>query len=405
MYIPRHIESVVTQASETFSVVMVTGARQVGKTTMLQKLAGEERRYVTLDSPLDRALAIEEPELFLQRHTPPVLIDEFQYAPELLTFIKMYVDRQGKAGDFWLTGSQSFHTMKGISESLSGRVAVIPMSSLSNREITGAAAKVFTGDQDDYVDRLADVQQQGVREVFEFIFKGSMPRLYQNVEVDHSLFYSSYVETYLQRDIRGLAQVADELSFLRFMTSCAVRTSQIVSYSELANDAGISQPTAKRWLSILVSSGIVQLVEPYFNNRLKRMVKAPRLYFMDTGLAAYLARWTSSETLEVSAVSGAFFETYVVSEIIKSYMNAGRRAPVFYYRDTDQKEIDLILDMNDVLLPYEIKKSAAPDRAAIRHFSVLAKTGKSIGPGGVICMCHTVSPIDECHSYIPVWVI
>ncbi len=404
MYIKRHLETVVARASDQFPVVMVTGPRQVGKTTMLEKLAGPDRAYVSLDSPINRDLARNEPELFLQRYPPPVLIDEFQYARELLPFIKIHVDRHKKNGAFWLTGSQMFHMMKQVSESLAGRVAIIPMQGLSGSEIAGLPGTAFTGNPDDWMNRLKTHPVMDLMSVYERIFKGSMPRTYSE-ETDLELFYSSYIDTYLQRDIRDLTQVGDESAFLRFMTACAARTGQQTTYAELARDAGISAPTAKQWLSILVTSGIVILLEPYFNNALKRIVKSPKMYFMDTGLCAYLTRWSSAKTLEASMMSGAVFETYAVSEIVKSYYNAGKRPPIFYYRDTDQQEIDLILEANDTLYPFEMKKSAAPGRNASRHFRLLAKTKKEIGAGGVICMTDSLYPIDENNYYIPIWLI
>jgi predicted AAA+ superfamily ATPase len=231
-----------------------------------------------------------------------------------------------------------------------------------------------------------------------------MPALYEN-EQDTEMFYSSYVSTYLQRDVRDLTQVGDELAFMRFMTSCAARTSQMVNYADMAKDIGISPPTAKQWLSILITSGIVAFVEPYSSNTLTRIIKSPNLYFLDTGLCAYLTRWSNAETLEVSSMSGAFFETYVVSEIIKSYYNAGKRAPICYYRDTDKREIDLILEKDDMLFPIEIKKSGNPKRDAIRHFPLLTQTGKQIGPGNVICLCNDIIPIDRNNHFVPVWLI
>ena len=404
MYIQRHLETVVRRASETFPVVMVTGPRQVGKTTMLENLAEADRTYVSLDSPINREMARTEPELFLQRYQPPVIIDEFQYAKDLLPFIKMYVDKHKNNGDFWLTGSQMFHTMKQVSESLAGRVAVIPMQGLSNSEIAGLPGAVFACDPEDWMARLKTRPFMDLMSVYERIYKGSMPRTY-SVDVDREMFYSSYVDTYLQRDIRDLTQVADESAFLRFMTACAARTGQLVTYTELARDAGVSSPTARQWLSVLITSGIVILLEPYFNNALKRIVKSPKMYFMDTGLCAYLTRWDSAKTLEASMMSGAIFETYAVSEIVKSYYNAGRRPPVFYYRDTDQQEIDLIIEANDTLYPFEMKKSAAPGKDSVRHFRVLEKTKKEIGAGGVVCMADSFYPIDGKNYYIPAWLI
>jgi hypothetical protein len=254
------------------------------------------------------------------------------------------------------------------------------------------------------INRLNIASRMNLNEIYNLIYKGSMPAIHI---AEHSVerFYASYVDTYVHRDIRDLKQVADEMQFQRFLTACASRTSQMVNYSELAKDVGISSPTAKSWLSLLVTSGLVVLVEPYFNNALKRIVKAPNMYFMDTGLCAYLTRWTSSESLEVSAMSGAFFETFVVSEIIKSYLNAGKRPPVFYYRDSDQKEIDLIIENDGKLQPIEIKKSANPKKNAGRHFSTLEKVGKEMTEGSIICMSEDLSPISKEIWAVPVWLI
>ena len=317
-YINRHLEEVVLRASGMFPVVMVTGPRQVGKTTMLEKLAESGRNYVSLDSRMNREMAIDEPELFLQRYPPPVLIDEFQYAKELLPHIKMYVDKHKRDGDYWLTGSQMFHMMNQVSESLAGRVAVIPMQGLTSSEIEGVPGGVFSGDPAEWLRRAKERKPQNLKEIYRRIFTGSFPRFYSG-PMDRDLFYSSYVDTYLQRDVRELTKVGDEMAFLRFMTACAARTGGLVNYAELAKEVGISAPTAKQWLSILLTSGIIVLLAPYFNNALKRIVKSPKMYFMDTGLCAYLTRWDSPETLEVSAMTGPFFEAFVVSEVIKSY--------------------------------------------------------------------------------------
>ncbi len=404
MYIDRNMESVILDANKAFPVLLITGPRQVGKTTMLKKLAENGRKYVTLDNPMAREIAVKDPELFMQRYEPPIIIDEIQYAPELLPYIKMYVDEHKSKGDFWLTGSQMFHLMKNVSESLAGRVGIINMLGLSTNEIKGNTGAPYKTDFNSLYEKMKITNKQGLVEVYDRIFKGSMPALYET-EQNLELFYSSYVDSYLQRDIKDLTQVGDELAFMRFMVCCAARTSQMVNYADIAKDVGISPPTAKQWLSILVSSGIVVLIEPYFNNALKRIIKAPNMYFLDTGLCAYLTRWTSSETLEVSAMSGAFFETYVVSEIIKSYYNAGKRPPIFYYRDTDNKEIDLIIEQDNILYPIEIKKSGNPKRDATKHFEVLEKTGKEIGTGNVICLCSDILPIDKNNYFVPVWLI
>jgi predicted AAA+ superfamily ATPase len=297
-----------------------------------------------------------------------------------------------------------FHMMKQVSESLAGRVAVLPMQGLSISETLDLPGGVFSGDPLAWLERAKIRKPQNLKEIYQKIFTGSMPRAYSGV-FDRDMFYSSYVDTYLQRDIRDLSQVGDEMAFLRFMTACAARTGTLLNYASLAKDVGISAPTAKHWFSILLTCGIVVLVEPYFNSALKRIVKSPKMYFMDTGLAAYLARWDSANTLEVSAMTGQFFETYVISEVIKSYYNAGKRPSVFYYRDTDQKEIDLVLEANNTLYPFEIKKSASPSRDAVRHFETLKRTNKEIGPGGVICMTDSVYPINKNNYYLPVWLI
>ncbi len=404
MFIKRALELVVKEVSNTYPVLLITGPRQIGKTTLLEHVADGNRKYVSLDDPVARSLALEEPLLFLQRYEPPVIIDEIQYAPELLPYIKIHVDRNKKMGDFWLTGSQMFQMMKGVSESLAGRVGIIPMQGLSLSEINEVPNEPYTTEVNRLLSRLKVAKKMSLKEIYDVIHKGSMPALHAT-EQSIERFYASYVDTYVHRDIRDLTQVADEMQFQRFLTACAARTSQMVNYSELAKDVGISSPTAKSWLSLLVTSGIVVLVEPYFNNALKRVVKAPNMYFMDTGLCAYLTRWTTSESLEISAMSGAFFETFVVSEIIKSYLNEGRRPPVFYYRDSDQKEIDLIIEENGKLQPIEIKKSSNPKKSAGRHFSVLDRTGKESAQGSVICMSDDLIPISEESWAVPVWLI
>ena len=405
MYIRRALEEVIIRGNQSFSALLVTGPRQVGKTTMLRKLADENRNYVSLDDPIARAMAVTDPSLFLARYSPPVIIDEIQYAPQLLPYIKMHIDEHHHMGDFWLTGSQMFHMMKNVSESLAGRIAVIQMFGFSQSEIAGTPSSPFQCDHKMLLEQMKVRQVMGLNDVYERIHGGSMPAAYLP-GFEHDLFYGSYVNTYLQRDIRDLTQIGDELAFLRFMTACAARTSQMVNYADLAKDVGISEPTAKQWLSVLVSSGIVELIQPYFNNALKRAIKTPNMHFTDTGLCAYLTRWDSAKTLEVSAMTGAFFETYAVSEILKSYHNAGKRPPIYYYRDTDGKEIDLIIDENGTLYPIEIKRSMNPGKEAIKHFTVLDKaTEKKHGEGAVICMYKDVFPLDEVNWMVPVWLI
>ncbi len=404
MYINRALEPVIKEVSQSFPVLLVTGPRQVGKTTLLNHIAAQNRQYISLDDPIVRRLAQEDPALFFERYTPPLIIDEIQYAPQLLTYIKQYVDQHKNNGDFWLTGSQMFHTMQGVSESLAGRVGIIPMQGLSCAELNGLPNEPYNTSKKRALNRMKYAKKMTLAKVYSLIFKGFMPALHTQ-EQSIERYYASYVDTYIQRDIRDLTQVADVVQFQRFLTACAARTSQMVNYSELAKDVGISSPTAKKWLSLLVTSGIVVLVEPYYNNALKRIVKAPNMYFMDTGLCAYLTRWTSPEVIEVSAMAGAFFETFVVSEIIKSYLNIGRRPPIYYYRDSNQVEIDLIIEQDGKLQPIEIKKTASPKPSAVRHFSILEKTSKPIETGNVICMANDLLPIDDKNWIVPVWLI
>lgn len=422
-YIKRAAEDAVLQISAMFPVLFVTGSRQVGKTTLLQRLAemqksgGLERKYVTLDDPDARYLAKCDPALFLQRYSPPVLIDEIQYATELLPYIKMSVDRSQIKGDFWITGSQSFRLMKNISESLAGRVGIVNLPGLSDAEIYQEPSEPFVTDAVYLTNRLSVKKRRDLNKIYSRIFRGSMPALYADENIEPEIYYRSYVDTYLQRDIRDLAQVADEMQFFEFMTVVAAHTAKPVVYEELANAAGISAPTAKKWLSILVSSHIIALVQPYHNNILKRIVKMPLLHFLDTGLAAYLLKWGNAEALERGAMSGSFFESYVFSEIYKSYLNAGKEPPIFYYRDKDQKEIDLLLYQNGVLSPIEIKKSASPGRSAVKNFRVLEPVAREkafggldslkveIGTGNVICMANDLLPVDEKNWYVPVWLI
>jgi len=417
MYIKRAIEDSVLRISDTFPVLLVTGPRQVGKTTLLKRLSDESRNYVTLDDPDVRSIARTDPALFMQRYTPPVLIDEIQYAPQILPYIKMSVDNSDKKGDFWLTGSQAFHMMKNVSESLAGRVGIVRLLGLSGSEIDNINSEPFTTTPKRLLSRLKQVQKKGLNEIYETIFRGSFPALYHEHKPDLTDFYRSYINTYLQRDIKELSQVADEAAFLNFMIVVAARTAKPVIYEEFAREVGVSQPTAKKWLSILISSGLIALVQPFHNNVLKRAVKMPLLHFLDTGLCAYLLKWGTPETLERSAMSGTFFESWVFSEIYKSYINAGREAPLYYYRDKEKREIDLIIYENGTLHPIEVKKSASPGKDATKHFKLLNPIAFSdtlnelepfnaeIGNGVVICMANDLLPVDSNNWFVPAWMI
>lgn len=385
---------------------------------MLERLAEPNRKIVTLDDPDIRYLAKSDPALFLQRYTPPVLIDEIQYAAaELFPYIKMAVDKSKRNGDFWITGSQAFVMMQNVSESLAGRVGIINLLGLSTSEINAVSSEIFTTDSERLMKRIEKTKKFDLIGLYSRIFKGSMPKLYADDNVDLEMYYRSYIDSYLKRDIKDLTQVADEMAFYNFMTVVAARTAKPIVYDEIASECGISSPTAKKWLSILMSSHIIALVQPYYNNLLKRVTKTPMLHFLDTGLCAHLLKWGNPEALERGAMSGAFFESYVFSEIYKSYLNAGKEPPIYYYRDKDKKEIDLIIYENGALYPIEIKKSASPGKDAIKHFGVLesvtepekfgelSQTKMKIGNGAVVCMANDLLPIDAKNWYVPVWMI
>jgi len=409
MYITRKLESKINDLSSAFPVVMVTGARQVGKTTMLKHIAGSDRGFVTLDIPENRIMAVKEPTAFLQRYKPPVIIDEFQYAPNLLPYIKAYVDENKNTGSFWLTGSQTFLSMKNVSESLAGRVGIVNLYSLSNNEINGTLYDEFTTSPDDLTARIQSAVPMDKQEVFASILKGGMPRLYENPDISLHDYFGSYFQTYLSRDIRDLAQVADELAFYKFMQVCAGLVTEHLDYTGIANRVGITANKAKEWVSVLISSGIMILIPPYFNDALKRVVKTPKMYFMDTGLLCYLRGIEDAAVLEKVADSGDFFENYVVTEIYKSFSNAGQRPPLYYYRDANnRKEIDLLIDRNNVLYPVEIKESTNPDKNAVRNFDAIkpvAETGMHVGTGSVICNSSDIYPLDDNNRAVPHWLI
>lgn len=411
MYYERILEQAIAKTSRTFPVVLVTGARQVGKTTLLTKMADRNRTIVSLDNPTIRGLAKEDPGLFLQRYKPPVLIDEVQYAPELFVYIKMYVDEHRNNGDFWLTGSQAFHMMENITESLAGRVGIVRMSGLSNAEVQRTFHDEFVVDMERLVRRREESKAMDAVDIFGQIYKGSMPRLYENPEVDLEQYYESYIDTYITRDIKALTKVADEMQFLNFVRAAAARTASNVNFTELADEVEISSATAKQWLSLLVTSGLVLLIQPFSNNAFHRVVKAPRMYFMDTGLCAYLTGWNSPAALERGAMNGAFFETWVVTEIYKSYLNMGKNPPLYFYRDSNNKEIDLLIYQNATLYPIEIKKGTQPKNAT-KNFSVLKKFADAgggqkalAGNGAVVCLAQDVIPIDRQNCYVPAWII
>lgn len=402
-YIKRNIENTVKKTAKMFPAVLITGARQVGKTTLLKHII-TDIPYITLDDPIRLQNAIEEPGSFFKTTPPPVIVDEIQYAPNLFPYIKMLADETGKKGQFYLTGSQQFRMMKNVSESLAGRIGLINLLGLSLREIKGDNFnQSFIPTEEYFEKRKASVKCSDYKEIWKIIHRGSMPAMYAD-DLDWQMFYAAYTKTYIERDVREITQVGNELKFLRFMAVIAGRTSQMLNLSSIANEVGVSVPTADRWLSILISSNIVYLLQPYYNNITKRAIKTPKLYFLDTGLAAYLTKWTNPDVLEAGAMAGAFFETFVVGEILKSYYNAGVLDPaLYYYKDKDQKEVDIIIEQNGILYPVEIKKTANPGKEHIENFSVL-KTIKNVkvGTGGVVCFYDKYIRIDESNVTIPV---
>lgn len=408
MYIQRHLEEQVLDASRHYPVVMVCGQRQVGKSTMLNHLREPERGYVTLDDGNARRLATTDPALFFETYGYPLLIDEFQRAPSILLEMKNIVDKKALNGEdnsgmFWLTGSQKFRMMNDVSESLAGRIAVFDLSSLSAAEIEGRPAAIFRPDLKSLRERLKYSKKKTVREVYEDIFHGGMPKL-RSTELDRDRFYMDYVNTYIERDIRDLAQVGKLSEFYDFLVYMAARTGQELKYTDIAGAIGVSAPTAKSWISILESSGVIFILRPYYSNLTKRLVKTPKVFFMDTGLAAYLCRWPNAATLESGAMDGAFFETYAVSEIVKSYHNAGKPVDLFYYRDIDKKEIDLLIVESDKMYPIEIKKSKQPSKPD-KNFGVLQQFDMEVQPGIVLCMSDELVPYNRESWYCPISVL
>ena len=406
MYIKRHIEQAVLDRAKMKGAVVVTGARQVGKTTLLEKLKPDVPK-ITFDDLSVRRQAIAEPSIFFEFNPPPVFIDEAQYAPEIFHYIKILLDKSRKKGDFFLTGSQSYELMENITESLAGRAGILDLYGLSLREINGEGPSGPFLPKAEYLkERKAYGTAMNAPKIWETMHRGSLPELVANPEFNWRQFYADYVRTYIERDIRRLTQVADEESFYKFMTVCAAMTGQLLNLASIAKDVGISEPTAKRWLSILKTSGIVYLLRPYGNNAIYRAVKTPKLHFMDIGLAAYLTRWLTPETMLSGAMNGHFFESFVVGEIIKSYANAGLEADLYFLRDGRQKEIDVLIFENDTLYPIEIKCSAEPTAGDIKSFETLNEIkGAKIGEGGIICMSNELLPLKNKNYIIPVWAI
>ena len=409
MYITRHMEKPVMELNEQYPVLLLTGPRQVGKTTMLEHLIeveGKGRKKVSLDDLTLRELAKTDPKMFFQLYQPPLLIDEVQYAPELFPYIKIMVDERHQPGDFWLTGSQLFKMMEGVQESLAGRVALLHLSPLSQSEIMKRPPEPpFSLELPLLSERQNGRQMLNTPEVFQRIHQGGMPALVTGTYSNASIFYSSYIDTYMERDVRRLSNDIDSLKFLRFLRSVAARTSQQVNYKGIADDAEIDQTTAKNWLHVLEALGIIFLLEPYSNNVLKRTVSTPKLYFYDSGIVCYLTRWSSPETAMEGAMSGALLENYTVAEIIKTYQNAGQEPFLYYYRDKDAREIDLILERDGKLFPIEIKKVASPPKKLTKVFDLIDKSPLQRGTGAILCMADQLGAFDQNNLIVPISLI
>jgi len=407
-YIKRHLEEVVLKLSKSYSAILITGPRQAGKTTMLHTLSKKEnknREYVTLDDLNERTMAKNDPAMFFQIHKPPILIDEVQYAPELFSYIKIHIDKHHNPGDFWMTGSQIFKMMHSVQESLAGRVALLHMSPLSQRELNGSINIPFTTDFETLLSESKKITQVTTPELFECIWKGSMPGLASGQFTDRTIFYSSYISTYIDRDVRDLSSSINALKFMNFITSATARTGQLLNYKTIADDADIDQLTAKNWINILETLGIIFLLHPYSNNVLKRTIKTPKLYFYDTGLVCYLTKWSNPEIAMNGAMNGALLENYTISEIMKSYQNASKEPYLHYYRDRDTKEIDLIIEGDGKLCPIEIKKTTTPDKRLTQIFNIIDKSPLQLGTGAVLCMAEKFSAFDKDNLIVPIWMI
>ncbi len=401
----RTLAKKLKEISKSFPVILLTGPRQVGKTTLFEICASQKMQYVTLDDLDVRDLAQNDPGLFIQTYKTPLIIDEVQYAPQLFSYIKIAVDRERKNGMYWLTGSQKFHLMKGVTESLAGRVAIVDLLGFSNAEIEAREnTKPFIPDV-----KWINMARKNIKKpkqldaIYKQIWRGSFPKVnVDKKELTRQIFYSSYIRTYLQRDVKDILKISDENAFYNFISAVAARTGNLLNYNDLARDVGIDNKTAKSWLSVLETSGLVYVLNSYHNNLSKRLVKTPKIYFLDTGLCAYLTKWTDAKSLQNGAMSGAILETYIFAEILKSYWHNGVEPNFYYYRDADQKEIDLVIETAETLYPIEFKKTATPSKNSSKNFLELKKFNKKIGHGVVICFVEKDISLSKDVTAIPV---
>ena len=405
-YIKRDIEEKIISLSKEYACILITGPRQVGKTTVLRQLMAEDREYVTLDDMEERSLAKRDPAMFLQMHSTPIMIDEVQYAPELFSYIKIEIDNGAAPGTYWLTGSQAFKLMGLAQESLAGRVAILHMSSLSQHEVYGSGKSTpFSLDLKALKAREKTNAPADITEIYERIWNGSMPGLISGKFSDRDVFYSSYLQTYIDRDVKEQVQLADPLLFSDFVRAAACRAGQMLNVHDIAQDVGVSDDTAKRWLQVMEKSDVIFFLRPYSNNLLNRTVKTPKLYFFDTGLVAYLTRYSSPEILANGAINGAILENFVVAELLKTYHNNAKECLMWYYRDSNSNEIDMVIESDGALHPLEIKRSVNPGTELIRAFHLLDKASVPRGTGAILCMRPKLSAINSDNFIVPIWMI
>ena len=405
-YIHRDLEDKIRELAEDYSCILIVGPRQVGKTTLFKELMEDNRTVVSLDDLEERKLAQTDPAMFLQIHDLPILIDEVQYAPQLFSYIKIAIDNGAPASSFWLTGSQAFRMMELAQETLAGRTAIIHMPSLSQHELYGSGKNIkFAVNLDSLKKRKENGKKADISELYQRIWEGSMPGHRSGRYKDRTVFYSSYIQTYIERDVSELIASVDKLMFMDFIRSAACRCAQMLNIHDIAQDVGVSDDTAKRWLQVLEKSDIIFFLRPYSNNLLKRTVKTPKMYFFDTGLVTYLTKYSTPEILENGAMNGAILENYVVSEIRKTYQNEVDECLLWYYRDKDSNEIDMVIECDGKVHPLEIKRSVNPGNELVNAFKILDKGSVPRGQGAIICMRPDLTAVDAENYIVPIWMI
>jgi predicted AAA+ superfamily ATPase len=404
-YLERTLRSVIEETDKGARVILLTGQRQVGKSTLFQNMAkSTKRKYVSLDDMRHRILAQTDPALFLQQNPPPILIDEVQYAPDLFPYIKIYADENpDHTGAFWLTGSQKYRLMEGIHESLAGRICILDLFGLSYREKSKNpfSSKPFLPS----MDSSNDGKKLTINDIYKLIWEGSLPEPVLRKTFRGEKYYNSYVQSYIERDVKDFYKLEKPLQFFNFLTFTAAQTGQLLNYNSLARDVDIDVKTAQSWMGILERSGMVYLLQPYFPNITKRLIKTPKIYFLDTGLCCFLTKWNTPDSLMNGAMAGFMLETYVLAEILKSYHHNGKTPAIFFYRDKDQKEIDFLLEENGTLYPIEIKRTANPTLKDCNNFKLLEKMNKQVGLGAILCLQPERFPLSREVVSIPVWEI